>query len=215
MLKSNTYGSTTFVRRAANDCHDLTPKKSKKSAADRFFTLTEAVQDGTLLMCRFRTPEQGEKLLQILENVERSFFSNYIRRLVQKHEPSEKGDFFKDFVAGREVALERATISMRLRFRALHQELAQALHQELAQGSVAAPTASFHVALSQRRAASQRRTAASQRHRPLAASQCRSATRPLEPVPQQQPILRPLGPSTGKSGFSFSWRLDTYTIFQS
>lgn len=67
-----------------------------------------------------RTPEQGDKLLQILENVERSFFGNYIR-------PSEKGDFFNDFVAGREVALERAIISMRLRFRALHQELAQVI----------------------------------------------------------------------------------------
>lgn len=67
-----------------------------------------------------RTPEQGEKLLQILEDVERSFFSNYIRQ-------AEKGDFWKDFVEGREVALERAIVSMRLRFRALHQELAQVI----------------------------------------------------------------------------------------
>eukprot|EP00434_Breviolum_minutum_P002958 symbB.v1.2.002598.t1/scaffold135.1/size305288/18 len=67
-----------------------------------------------------RTPEQGEKLLDILENAERSFFTNYIR-------PTEKGDFWKDFVSGREVALERAIVSMRLRFRALHQHLAQVI----------------------------------------------------------------------------------------
>ncbi|CAJ1355434.1 unnamed protein product [Effrenium voratum] len=66
------------------------------------------------------TRQQGEKLLEILGQLERSFFATFVR-------PPSGGDFWQDFVAGREVALERAIVSMRLRWQALHQELSSVI----------------------------------------------------------------------------------------
>ncbi|CAE7248772.1 epsE [Symbiodinium natans] len=69
-----------------------------------------------------RTPEQGEKLLQVLEDVERSFFANVIRP-----EAASRTEFWQDFVAGREVSLERAIVALRQRFKALYHEVAQVI----------------------------------------------------------------------------------------
>lgn len=69
-----------------------------------------------------RTPEQGEKLLQVLEDVERFVFANVIRP-----EPASRTEFWHDFVEGREVALERAIVALRQRFKALHNEVSQVI----------------------------------------------------------------------------------------
>eukprot|EP00933_Yihiella_yeosuensis_P075370 TRINITY_DN8472_c0_g1_i1.p1 TRINITY_DN8472_c0_g1~~TRINITY_DN8472_c0_g1_i1.p1 ORF type:complete len:676 (-),score=111.91 TRINITY_DN8472_c0_g1_i1:143-1990(-) len=65
-----------------------------------------------LINCRGpRTPEQGEKLLEGLQKVELALLSEYIR-------PQDKDEFWEDFIDGREVALERAMVSSRMRFKA-------------------------------------------------------------------------------------------------
>ncbi|CAE8657855.1 unnamed protein product, partial [Polarella glacialis] len=67
-----------------------------------------------------RTPDQGEKLLDVLGQVERSLFADYIR----PKEQDERGEFWKDFVSGREACLERAITSHRRRFKVLADEVA-------------------------------------------------------------------------------------------
>eukprot|EP00930_Biecheleria_cincta_P087618 TRINITY_DN76846_c0_g1_i1.p1 TRINITY_DN76846_c0_g1~~TRINITY_DN76846_c0_g1_i1.p1 ORF type:complete len:938 (+),score=191.22 TRINITY_DN76846_c0_g1_i1:26-2839(+) len=67
-----------------------------------------------------RTPEQGEKLLRVLEKVERTIFAEDIR----PQDPAAHTDFLEEFVHGREAALERAIVSLRMRFKALHEEVA-------------------------------------------------------------------------------------------
>lgn len=58
-----------------------------------------------------RTPEQGEKLCEMLQQIERSYLSEIVR-------PANKNTaFFEDYVKGREVALERMLFAQRNRFK--------------------------------------------------------------------------------------------------
>jgi len=65
-----------------------------------------------------RTPEQGEKLLEALLKVSNSLFSQYVRPGAGEH----GGDFWQDFVRGREAAIERGVLALRARFKVLHEE---------------------------------------------------------------------------------------------
>jgi len=58
--------------------------------------------------------------LKLLAEVEGAMFSTYIR-------PKTSDDFWKDFISGREVGLERAIVGMRLRFQVLADEVAKAI----------------------------------------------------------------------------------------
>merc|ERR1712014_177103 len=70
-----------------------------------------------------RTPVQGEKLLRVLAKVEQTLFAEDIR----PQDPAAHTDFLEEFVHGREAALERAIVSMRMRFKALHEEKAEVI----------------------------------------------------------------------------------------
>lgn len=68
-----------------------------------------------------RTTDQGKKLLQVLAVVERSLFSELV------HPRQAKGDFWRDFVQGREAGLEKAVVGLRARFKALADEVSNAI----------------------------------------------------------------------------------------
>eukprot|EP00931_Biecheleriopsis_adriatica_P074307 TRINITY_DN48395_c0_g1_i1.p1 TRINITY_DN48395_c0_g1~~TRINITY_DN48395_c0_g1_i1.p1 ORF type:complete len:960 (+),score=205.69 TRINITY_DN48395_c0_g1_i1:23-2902(+) len=115
------------ANRAVRDEADIL--ESKCAAVQCHLTKAHAadvdLQDAAALL-NFRgprTPEQGEKLLDVLEQVERSLFAEFIR----PQSPESRGDFWEDFVCGREVALERAIVAMRMRFKALHDEVSQVI----------------------------------------------------------------------------------------
>jgi len=59
-----------------------------------------------------RTPEQGAKIIDVLQQVERSFIAEIIRP-----PPAQRSEFWTDFVDGREEALSRALLALRLRFK--------------------------------------------------------------------------------------------------
>lgn len=70
-----------------------------------------------------RNADQGTRLLEVLEEVEQKLVSDYIR-------PSSSdglGDFWRDFVQGREVALERALEGHRRKFKVLTDEVAEVI----------------------------------------------------------------------------------------
>lgn len=60
-----------------------------------------------------RTADQGGKLNRVLEQVERSYFDE----LVRPRDAQGRGEFWSDFVEGRETALEQALAAIRARFR--------------------------------------------------------------------------------------------------
>jgi len=72
-----------------------------------------------------RTPDQGRKLLEVLQVVERSFHAETLRP------PQDaRGEFWHDFVEGREAALERALLAQRLRFKEVSDRISKVLTQE-------------------------------------------------------------------------------------
>lgn len=66
-----------------------------------------------------RTSQQGLKLLEVLGKVER----NLIRDFIRPKDDEGKGEFWQDFVQGREVALERNLAQLRQRFKAVSDEV--------------------------------------------------------------------------------------------
>jgi glycosyltransferase involved in cell wall biosynthesis len=68
-----------------------------------------------------RTIDQGEKLSHVLQHVEYALLSDYVRP--KKEE--DRGEFWKDFVQGREAALEKAISAARLRWKELADESAK------------------------------------------------------------------------------------------
>eukprot|EP00928_Gymnodinium_smaydae_P003341 TRINITY_DN11199_c0_g1_i1.p1 TRINITY_DN11199_c0_g1~~TRINITY_DN11199_c0_g1_i1.p1 ORF type:complete len:962 (-),score=123.90 TRINITY_DN11199_c0_g1_i1:560-3445(-) len=80
------------------------------------YSIEVGMQDAASLLNHHgpRNAEQGARLLEALADVERCLISRYVR---PKH-VSEKADFWKCFVSGKEKALEDALASMRLRFKA-------------------------------------------------------------------------------------------------
>mmetsp|Transcript_99683 Transcript_99683/g.282086 ORF Transcript_99683/g.282086 Transcript_99683/m.282086 type:complete len:952 (-) Transcript_99683:54-2909(-) len=77
-----------------------------------------------ILHCRGpRTPQQGDKLVDVLQEVEHSYLNDFIRPKAKE----ARGDFWQDFVQGREVALERSLVEMRMRFKELADEVAKAI----------------------------------------------------------------------------------------
>jgi len=69
-----------------------------------------------------RTPEQGEKLCEVLHQVERSYLSEVVRP-----QPESRSDFWEDFVRGREVALERMLFAMRNRFKEVSDRISEVI----------------------------------------------------------------------------------------
>lgn len=69
-----------------------------------------------------RTADQGEKLNRVLTHVERSYLSEIVRP-----PPDSRGEFFEDYVKGREVALERMLFAMRNRFKEISDRISENL----------------------------------------------------------------------------------------
>mmetsp|Transcript_24238 Transcript_24238/g.38791 ORF Transcript_24238/g.38791 Transcript_24238/m.38791 type:complete len:927 (+) Transcript_24238:77-2857(+) len=67
------------------------------------------------------TPEQGTKLLAILGHIEKCLLSEYVR----PQKSTEHDDFRKDFVVGREVALESVLAANRMRFKELADKVSE------------------------------------------------------------------------------------------
>jgi len=70
-----------------------------------------------------QTAEQGERLLEVLAHAERSILAGYVRPA----DADAKGEFWRDFVEGREVALERAISALRQRFKAVTNAVADVI----------------------------------------------------------------------------------------
>jgi len=69
-----------------------------------------------------RTPEQGEKLKEVLLEVERHYLAEVVRPAVDARD-----DFWHDFVKGREVALERMLLAMRNRFKEISDRISEVI----------------------------------------------------------------------------------------
>merc|ERR1711862_892083 len=67
------------------------------------------------------TPEQGLKLLNVLQQVEYGLLNDYVR----PKDPSAGGLFWKDFIDGRELALERALVGIRQIFKEAAERVAE------------------------------------------------------------------------------------------
>mmetsp|Transcript_37774 Transcript_37774/g.70816 ORF Transcript_37774/g.70816 Transcript_37774/m.70816 type:complete len:927 (-) Transcript_37774:194-2974(-) len=95
--------------------------ESKYAALQYHLTKTHVcdadMRDAAALL-NFRGPataEQGDKLMAILMKVQNNLLQEYIR----PREADARGDFWRDFVEGREVALERAIVDTRARYKVL------------------------------------------------------------------------------------------------
>mmetsp|Transcript_37769 Transcript_37769/g.108868 ORF Transcript_37769/g.108868 Transcript_37769/m.108868 type:complete len:940 (+) Transcript_37769:43-2862(+) len=69
-----------------------------------------------------RTPEQGQKLIEVLHQVERAYHSEILRPPVDS-----RGEFFEDYVKGREVALERMLFATRNRFKEVSDRISEVI----------------------------------------------------------------------------------------
>jgi len=105
--------------------------ESKYAAVQYFLTKTHGVDANmadAAALHNFRGPctaEQGEKLMTILDHIEKSTFNEYIRP--RKSDESGRSDFWRDFIDGREVALERSVVANRLRFKELVDKVSEVI----------------------------------------------------------------------------------------
>lgn len=75
---------------------------------------------------RFRGPtsaDQGEKVLVVLKAVENNLIAEFLR----PQDEQARGEFWKDFIRGREVALERGLVQLRMRFKELSDKIAEVI----------------------------------------------------------------------------------------
>jgi len=75
-----------------------------------------------------RTTEQGEKILEVLQAAHESFVAEYVRP--GRVAAGGHGDFRRDFVLGRELALERAFAAERKRYKSLVDEVSRVITDE-------------------------------------------------------------------------------------
>jgi len=69
-----------------------------------------------------RTADQGEKMNRVLIHVDRSYLTEIVRP-----KPDARGEFWEDFVQGREVALERMLFATRGRFKEVSDRISENL----------------------------------------------------------------------------------------
>jgi tetratricopeptide (TPR) repeat protein len=105
--------------------------ESKNAAVQYYLTKVHGVDANmadAAALHNFRGPctaEQGQKLMTILEHIEKSLYSEYIRP--RESDEAQRSDFWKDFVKGREVALERAIVANRMRFKELVNKVSEVI----------------------------------------------------------------------------------------